>query len=83
MHEFQLSPAVDCGPLPNPTNGQVSTTNDATIVGSVAMFTCNTGYTLSHQDMARCGEDGQWSPASPSCLSESVACETMLLLTCM
>ena len=57
---------IDCGLPADPDNGQVDTSNRTTI-GSVATFSCNIGYTMSHQQMALCGVDGIWSPASPSC----------------
>ena len=58
--------AVDCGSLTNPTNGRVDTLSGTTI-GSVATFSCNTGYSLSYQQVVMCEADGMWSPASPSC----------------
>ena len=61
--------AIDCGPLTDPTNGQVNTPSGITF-GSVATFSCSTGYRLSHQQVVMCGADGMWSPASPSCLGK-------------
>ena len=58
--------AVDCGPFTNLDNGQVNTSLGTTF-GSVAMFICNTGYILSHQQIVMCGADGMWAPASPFC----------------
>ena len=60
---------MNCGPLTDPDNGQVDTSFGTTF-GSVAAFSCNTGYRLSHQQVVMCGADGMWSPASPSCLGE-------------
>ena len=47
----------------------VSTTF-GTSFGSVATFSCNTDYMLSHQQVVVCGADGMWSASSPSCLGE-------------
>ena len=58
--------ALDCGPTTPPDNGQVDTANGTTFK-SVATFSCNTGYILSHQQVIVCEADGMWSPASPSC----------------
>ena len=63
--------SVGCGPLIAPTNGQVDTPSGTTF-GSVATFSCNTGYVLSHQQVVMCGVDGMWSPARPSCLGKII-----------
>ena len=67
LYSVSISTAVDCGPLPNPTNGEVDTSSGTTF-GSVATFSCNTGYRLSHQQVVMCGADGMWFPANLSCL---------------
>ena len=65
-----ISVAVDCGSVVDLINGQVNSLNGTTI-GSVATFTCNFGYKLSHQQVVMCGGNGMWSPASPTCQSTS------------
>ena len=67
LYSVSISTAVDCGPLTNPNNGEVNLSSGTTF-GIVATFSCNTGYRLSHQQVVKCGADGMWSPASPSCL---------------
>ena len=67
LYSVSISTAVDCGPLTNPTNGEVNLPSGTTF-GSVTTFSCNTGYRLSHQQVVMCGADGMWSPANPSCL---------------
>ena len=62
--------AVACSSLNDPDNGQVDTSSGTTF-GSVATFSCDTGYKLSHQQEVVCGANGMWSPASPSCLSKT------------
>ena len=64
-----INKAVDCESLNDPENGQVSTPSGTTF-GSSAIYTCNMGYMLSHQQVVMCGSDGMWSPASPSCNGE-------------
>ena len=65
-----LYTVVDCGPITNPSNGQVNTSNGTTFE-SVVTFSCNAGYMLSHQQMLMCGADGMWSP-DILCLGEKV-----------
>ena len=65
-----FSTVVDCGPVADLINGQVNTSN-GTIFGSVAIYTCNSGYRLSHQQVVMCGGNGMWFPASPTCQSTS------------
>ncbi|XP_064386845.1 uncharacterized protein LOC135335316 isoform X3 [Halichondria panicea] len=57
---------VDCGPLPNPTNGMVDLSS-RTVFTSIATFTCDTGYTLNGSSFRQCLADGVWSPAEPTC----------------
>ena len=72
---------VRCGPLTNPTNGQVDTPSGTTF-GSVATFSCNTGYIMSHQQVVMCGADRMWTPASPSCLGEIIDLLLSFILQC-
>ena len=57
---------MDCGALTDLTNGKANTSS-GNIVGSVATFSCNTGYILSHHQAVVCGADGRWSSDSPLC----------------
>ena len=75
---FASTVSINCGTLTLPTNGLVDTLSGTTF-GSVATFSCNTGYRLSHQQVVVCGADGVWSPASPSCLG---GCKVGILLSC-
>ena len=64
------SEVVDCGPLTNPDNGQVNTSNGTTF-GSLATYTCDTGYTLSGSESRTCEDSGVWAVlTSPICESE-------------
>ncbi len=59
--------AVNCGALPNPTSGQVSTPSGTTFMRT-ATYTCNPGYTLLGGSMTRtCQANVLWSGAAPTC----------------
>ena len=58
---------LDCGTLNNPANGQVNHIGGTTTVGSIAQFTCDTGYTVSIPSLITCQADGTWSNADPTC----------------
>ena len=64
---------VDCGPLPKPEKGYVHTPSGTTY-NSVATYYCIEGYVLLGNSERRCGFDGSWSPAVPSCVRE---CNTL------
>ena len=57
---FLLS-AVNCGPLTDPDNGQVDTSNGTTF-GSTATYTCH-----KESGSRTCGADGLWTSAEPNC----------------
>ena len=61
---------IDCGALPNPTNGQVVL--PSTVLGSTATYSCNTGFDLVGASTRICQADSTWSEAEPSCQSESL-----------
>ena len=67
---FLLLKAVDCGPLTNPANGQVSHTGGTTF-GKRATYSCNTGYRLvGHSDLSSyrtCQATGRWYGSEPTC----------------
>ena len=56
---------IRCGPLNNPSNGQVSVRDNT--VGGVATYTCNTGYSLFGSTTRTCRNDGTWSGDEPVC----------------
>lgn len=57
--------AVRCSAPRAPANGQVITSGTA--VGSVATYSCNTGYTLIGSSTQTCQSNAQWSGDAPSC----------------
>ena len=74
-NDIVCSLAISCAALDPPTNGQVSFSTDATpphVFGTVATFSCATGYGL-HGDVTRtCGGDGSflWTGSPPTCNGE-------------
>ena len=58
-------PDIDCGSLDDPTNGVVSVSS--TTFSSTAIYSCNTGYALTGDDMRTCLESGRWSGSEPTC----------------
>ena len=63
---INLQPVSDCGPLSDPGNGVVDTSNGTTF-GEVATFFCDTGYSLIGDDQRDCQSDGLWGGTSPTC----------------
>ena len=66
LYSVSISTAVDCGPLPNPDNGQVDTSSGTTSE-STATYTCDNGYNLSGSQSRTCGADGLWASSEPIC----------------
>ena len=64
---MKLIIVIDCGPLTAPSKGQVNTSS-GTIFGSTAMYTCDTGYTLSGSQTRTCEAGGNWSSIDPVCI---------------
>lgn len=62
----------DCGPLTQPVNGMVTTTDGATTYNSMATYTCVTGYNLNGNAMRTCVAGGVWSGSDPTCISKRV-----------
>ena len=56
---------ADCGPLKNPTNGSVKT--PTTTYGSVATYSCDSGYAITGVATRSCQASAIWSDAAPSC----------------
>lgn len=60
-------PLVDCGPLQSGPNGRVTYLTNTTVVGTVAQYTCISGYTLVGSNQSLCREDGLWSNTDQEC----------------
>ena len=56
---------VDCGLPGDPPHGSVSLTS--TTLGSVATYSCATGYTLAGTSKRICQADGAWGATAPTC----------------
>ena len=68
---------IDCGALDGPVNGDVSVSS--TTYNSTATYSCNTGYTLTGDDMRTCMESGLWSGSEPICVGK-IYCEALAAL---
>ena len=60
-----LSSTVVCPPLFSPANGQVFFSS--TVEGSVATYSCDSGFVINGEVTRTCGEDGTWSGEAPTC----------------
>ncbi len=74
------SAAITCPALSDPTNGQVTFATDPTVpydYGTVATYSCGTGFGLSGDIMRTCGgdgltTDGVWSGIESTCEGEHI-----------
>ena len=77
-HSYTSLTAITCQSLGTFANGQIAYSPDTIAphnFGTVATFTCNTGFRLSGDMMRTCGGDGssqsgEWSGSSPVCVGE-------------
>ncbi|XP_034777574.2 CUB and sushi domain-containing protein 1-like [Acipenser ruthenus] len=58
---------ISCGELSSPPNGNRIGT--LTTYGATAIFTCNTGYTLTGSHVRECQANGLWSGTDTRCLA--------------
>ena len=65
---YLLGDVFDCGSLSDPEFGEV--TFSSTTEGSVATYSCFTGYVLKGVESRTCTADG-WSGSEPSCERKS------------
>ena len=54
----------------DPDNGQVNESGFEP--GSIATYTCNSGYSLSGQPKRECQNDGEWDGDAPTCIRKSI-----------
>ena len=73
LNIFYTTEPVDCGPLSNPANGQLSL--NGTVFETIATYTCDSGFKLIGNDTRVCQSDGTWS--------ESPTCESILKMNCL
>ena len=57
--------AVDCGPLNDPENGNITFTS--TGFNATATYMCNEGFVLEGNAMRICQFDDVWSGSDPTC----------------
>ena len=69
---MSFSAVVDCGPLDDPENGDVSVSG--TRVGSSAFYYCFTGYRLIGSSFRTCLSSGNWSGSAPICQGKCLNC---------
>lgn len=60
-----------CDPPTAPANGVVSTPN-GTEKGNMAVYSCNSGYLLSHSLAIICNSSLMWSPNPPECIDKGM-----------
>ena len=60
------STGISCGRLSNPQNGKVFQQTPQ-VVGSVAVYSCNSGFILRGQRNRVCQIDGGYSGVAPTC----------------
>ena len=58
---------INCGPLPDIPNGRTNIAPD-TMLGSIAIYTCNPGHKLIGIDQRHCQLDSTWSGIEPKCI---------------
>ena len=61
---------VDCGVLSRPAGGAVDLSSGTTF-GSIATYSCNTGYRIDGNITRICLSTGEWSDSEPICQCKS------------
>ena len=59
--------ALSCPNLSSPSNGNIALSS-SNFVGSIATYSCNSGYKATFSSTRYCQADGQWSGGAPSCI---------------
>ena len=62
---INISPSVRCTSLTDPANGRLIF--DRRTFGGIAIYSCNTGYTLSGSSSRICQSNGAWSGSPGTC----------------
>ena len=66
---YNTDSVIDCGALPNPTNGQVDTSSGTTS-NRLATYSCYTGYAITGESRRVCRADGRWNSTAPTCVGK-------------
>ena len=62
---FLIDSVVTCQTLRQPSNGLI--TSSGSSVGSIATYTCNTGFRLKGSPLRLCTQSRAWSGTAPTC----------------
>lgn len=63
---FAATVLADCGPPVVPSS-HVLVTSNSTLAGSVAVYSCVSGYVLLGDQFTKCQENGVWTQSYPRC----------------
>ena len=55
-----------CPSLTDPKNGTVN--EGGFVPGSIATYTCDSGYSLDGSETRECQDDGNWDGVAPTCI---------------
>ena len=66
MSDVHVYLAIDCGTLSEPANGAVDL-RDGSLVGAVAIYTCDPSFRLIGVESRVCQENESWSGEAPIC----------------
>lgn len=62
-------PAVQCPPLPQPSNGNYSCSKEGQIFNSTCHFRCHLGFFMIGSSAVTCAANGHWTGPRPVCTS--------------
>lgn len=71
LHYCRLHVARDCGSPGVLDNGHIGL-SAGTVLGSIATYSCDTGFSLNGVMVRECGTDGSWADSVPTCMSKQV-----------
>ena len=68
FHFLLCTTEIICETLDDPMNGRIIFYSDGLLFNSVAIITCNSGFTIIGNDRRTCVDPGVWSGQSPQCI---------------
>ena len=77
MSIYVINPTVPCTDLPVITNGEItySPTTSPRLEGALAIYSCNTGYTVNGNRLRTCVDNGSgadWNGIEPVCTGKLI-----------